>query len=97
MNKPASHTTGARVFFWLAVILAGLNLFRFVFSGWAADDLFAGAGFVLIAYGATRNGFGRPVDADGEPLPVDRRGRMATLGGMALVVVGLVLEAGARA
>ena len=92
----STHSTGAKVFFWLAVILAGLNLFRFVFSGWAADDLFAGAGFALIAYGATRNGFGRPVDADGEPLPVDPRGRMATLGGMALVVVGLVLEAGAR-
>ena len=96
MDKPASHSTAARVFFWLAVILAGLNLFRFFFSGWALDDLFAGAGFVLIAYGATRNGFGRPVDEDGEPLPVDPRARIATLAGMALVVVGLVLEAGAR-
>ncbi|MCE7032375.1 hypothetical protein LY625_07025 [Lysobacter sp. GX 14042] len=96
MSKSAVHTTGAKVFFWLAVILAGLNLFRFVFSGWALDDLLAGAGFALIAYGATRNGFGRPVDGEGQPLPVDPHARIATLAGMALVVVGLVLEAGAR-
>ena len=73
-----------------------LSLPRGKRGGWAVDDLLAGAGFALIAYGASINGFGRPVDANGEALPVDRRGRVATLAGMALVVAGLVLEAGAR-
>lgn len=97
MNRSVSHGMGAKVFFWLAVILGALNLFRFFFAGWAMDDLLIGLGFGLVAYGASLNGFGRPVDADGEPVAVDARGRLATLAGMALVVVGLMLEAGARA
>lgn len=96
MNQSAQHGMAGRIFFWVAVILAVMNLFRFVVDGWALDDLLFAVGFAHIAFGASLNGFGRPVDADGEPLPVDRRGRIATLAGMALVVAALVLEAGAR-
>lgn len=95
MNRSVVHGTGAKVLFWLMVILAGLNLFRF-FSGWALDDLLIGIGFASAAYGASLNGLGRPVDAEGEPLPLDPRGRVATLAGLALVVAGLIVEAGAR-
>lgn len=96
MNRTVVHGTGAKVLFWLMVMLAGLNLFRFFFTGWALDDLLIGIGFASAAYGALLNGIGRPVDADGEPVPLDPRGRVATLAGLALVVAGLIVEAGAR-
>ncbi|CAG4967598.1 MAG: hypothetical protein LOX98_02500 [Lysobacter sp.] len=82
---------GAKIFVWLAGILAAVNIGRFFTTG-QTDDLLTGIGLALIAYGTWRNDFGRPRDAAGEPLPVDRRARMAALLGIGLVLAGLVLE-----
>jgi hypothetical protein len=95
MNDPSTTATlgtGARIFVWVAAILGALNLVDFVFYGWGLHDLLTGAGLLLIAYGTWRNGFGRPQNAAGEPLPVDAGGRIASLLGMALVIAGILLE-----
>lgn len=85
--------TGAKVFVWVAGILAAVNLADFVAGGWEMDELLTGLGLGLIAYGTWRNDFGTPRDAAGEPVPVDATGRWASLLGIGLVLAGLVLEA----
>lgn len=84
--------TGAKIFVWVAGILAAVNLADFVTGGWALDELLTGLGLALIAYGTWRNDFGTPRDAAGEPVPVDATARWASLLGIGLVLAGLVLE-----
>lgn len=84
--------TGAKVFVWIAGILAAVNLAHFFAYGWQLDELLTGIGLGLIAYGTWRNDFGTPRNPAGEPVPVDRRARLASLLGIGLVLAGLVLE-----
>lgn len=75
-----------KVFMWLAVVIAGVNLVDFLFYGREARDLVAAVGFALLAVGAFQRAFGRPGGERGE-----RMGRLATTTGLALALIGIVM------
>lgn len=75
-----------KVFFWVAVAIATVNLVDFLRDGQATRDLVAAAGFALLAVGAFQRGFGRPAGDLGE-----RIGRVATVAGLTLAAIGIVM------
>lgn len=76
-----------KAFFWLAAVIAAVNLIDFLFYGYAPQDLASASGFALLAVGAFQRAFGRPGGERGE-----RIGRLATITGISLAAIGIIMS-----
>ena len=77
--------SGAKLFAGVMAVMGALKLVDIVYAGFTLEGLLNGTGFLAMAYGMAKNGFGKV-------RPVDVVGRYASAIGAVFVLVSFALR-----